>query len=611
MLDDSRETKKTRPAHSRKSAFGKLTVVDNKPRLTGSLLAQAESANFLQELIEYAPAVMFCHDIEHNDNCLFVSKAFEDIWGMPRSALQTNPRAWSDSIIPEDREFVEQRFHENLEMGKAQEFEYRIRNTRNELRYIHARFINLPNAYGQGAHRIGFASDITDRRLAELEAYAMAHKDEVTGVASRQAYSRTLAEMLSSRDIGGNEEKLVAVFLDIDRFGKINDTLGHSVGDEYLRKVAERIKAFIGTRGYVARFGGDEFALILTDCDELASTHSRLIGLQQALTQPISVDGEQIVTTASMGAACYPVDGDDPGSLMRAAELAMVRSKTRRRGSLTFYKPELTSKSTRDRLRRDMDLRKALSRKQFELFYQGKFHSTSRQLAGAEVLLRWRHPVHGLVSPAEFIPQLEDSGDILEVGHWILDAACEQLAIWQKQSSLPTGFSLAINVSAAQFLSTGFVEDVQETMNRHQVPASAIELELTESAILADPGRAELVFDQLREAGLRIAIDDFGTGYSSMSYLRRFRPNVLKIDRSFTLGCDTDETSLGIVESIIQLGRTLGMTIVAEGIETTPQADSLGRAGSDLLQGFLLSKPAPRDQFEALLAPRGTLPEMP
>jgi len=611
MLDNSSEKKKSIRTGTLNTNYTGLTLVDNKPRLSGDLLAYAESAHFLQELIEYAPAVMFCHDMNDNDKCLFVSKAFEDIWGMPRSALQANPRAWSDSIIPEDREFVEQRFHDNLEMGIVQEFEYRIRNTRGDLRYIHARFINLPNASGKGAHRIGFASDITDRRLAELEAYEIAQQDGVTGLASRQAYSRTLAEMLSSRSIATSDDKLFAVFLDIDRFGQINNTLGHSVGDEYLRKVAERIRTFIGTRGYVARFGGDEFALILNDCDESASAHNRLIGLQQALTQPISVDGEQIVTTASMGAACYPNDGDDPGSLMRAAELAMVRSKTRRRGSLTFYEPELTSKSTRDRLRRDMDLRKALSKKQFELFYQGKFHATSRQLAGAEVLLRWRHPVHGLVSPAEFIPQLEDSGDILEVGHWILDAACEQLAIWQKQSSLPTGFSIAVNVSAAQLLSKGFVEAVEETLSRHQIPASAIELELTESAILADPGRAEMVFRQLREAGLRIAIDDFGTGYSSMSYLRRFRPNTLKIDRSFTLGCDTDETSLGIVESIIQLGRTLGMTIVAEGIETVPQADSLGRAGSDLLQGFLLSKPAPRDQFEVLLAPPGTLQEMP
>ena len=597
MLDSSKARTLTQEEPSGLSSQAELKLVSQFASLTGYRLHDINGAIFLKELIEFIPAVVFCHSIDQQDRCLFVSKSFEDIWGLPREALHENPKAWYDMVVPEDREFVERRFLHNLEMGKVQEFEYRIRNTRGELRYIHARFINQPHASSVGAHRIGFASDVTERKLAELKAYENSQLDHITGLANRSAYSDTLAAMLSIQSDSACTD-LCAVFIDIDRFGRINDTLGHSVGDEYLRKIAHRIKEFIGTRGYVARVGGDEFALILTDCHESSSAHNRLIGLQQALTQPISVDGEQIVTTASFGVARYPADGDDPGSLMKAAELAMVRSKTRCRGSMTFYEEELTCQATRERLRRDMDLRKALKNQQFELYYQAKYCCSLQGLSGAEVLLRWRHPVHGLVSPNDFIPQLEDSGDIIDVGDWILQDACRHLAQWHENDRLPRGFSLAVNVSAAQLLSRDFPARVMAILNEHHLPPQAIELELTESAMLADPARAEAVFSELRAAGLRLAIDDFGTGYSSMNYLRRFHPDTLKIDRSFTIDCDTDETALGIVESMIQLGRTLNMTVVAEGIETRAQADCLSRAGCDALQGFLFSKPAPASEFE-------------
>lgn len=569
-------------------------------RVPKKALTDGEWAFFCRELIEFVPAVVFCHDMADDNRCLFVSKSFEEIWGIPRSELSKNPQVWNESVVPEDRDLVREQFHNNTEPGRAQEFEYRIRDAAGQLRYIEGRFINLPNTAENSAHRIGFATDITDRRLAEMRAYENSQLDSVTGLANRHAFSETLAELLTSRTNRSKSGAMYLVFVDIDRFSRVNDTLGHSVGDEYLRKIAVRITSFIGPSGFVARIGGDEFAIILTDCAEPSAARGRLLGLKQALNQPISVDGEQIVTSASCGVASYPADGDDPGSLMKAAELAMVKGKSLCRGSLTFFHPELTLKGCRTRLRRDMDLRKALFLEQYELFYQGKYNGMTQQLEGAEVLLRWHHPAFGLISPAEFIPQLEDSGDIIEVGYWIIEKACTQLATWAS-SRLRDNFTLAVNVSAAQLLSPDFTQTVIEIVERHGIAPEKLELELTESAILADPYRAELVFADIRKAGLRIAIDDFGTGYSSMSYLRRFHPDTLKIDRSFIIGCDTDETALGIVESIIQLARTLNMTIVAEGIETTSQAKCLARAGSDLLQGFLFSRPLPCDQFEQLV----------
>lgn len=560
---------------------------------------------FLRELIDYTPAVIFCYDITSEPRCLFVTKSFETIWGLPRSVLVDNPKAWKDYIVPEDRAFVINRLEAEHPLGQAHELEYRIRDTSGNLRYIQASFIILENPMGVGLHRIGFAFDITHRREAELRAYELAHTDSLTGLPNRVAFSNTLAEMISGRDQACRSSEISVVFIDIDRFARVNETLGHSVGDEYLRKVAGRIKQFIGNRGLVARLGGDEFAMLLTDCYETASIRNRLLSLQHALNQPISVDGESLFTSASIGVACHPKDGDDPGSLMSSAELAMSSAKSLRRGSLVFFSQELLKQGTRDSLRRDMALRHALANDQFELAYQGQYRTPNQGgaeiLHGVEVLLRWRHPEFGLVSPADFIPQLEDSGDIIEVGQWVLETACRQLAAWQAQGLVPAGFTLAVNVAPAQLLSPTFVATVLATVRQASVAPERLELELTENALLVDPNKAEQAFRQLREFGVRVAIDDFGTGYSSMSYLRRFRPDTLKIDRSFTADCERDETSLGIVESIVQLARTLNMTVVAEGVEDRPQALTLSRSGCDILQGFLFSRPVSTTDFEALL----------
>ena len=563
-------------------------------------ISKSDYSAFFSELIEYLPITVFCHDMTQDGKCIFVSKSFEDIWGLPRSAIMQNQNAWSDLVVAEDQQFVRQRFQESTEENRFYELEYRIRDTSGQLRYIHTRFVSLKNPSGNGLHKIGFASDVTQRRAAELRAYETSQSDPLTGLPNRAAFSEKLAAMLSNNNRLPSSNHTYVVFIDLDRFSRINDSLGHSVGDEYLRKVAKRIEQFVGASGFVARIGGDEFAMILTDCMERSSTRQRLIGLQQALNRPISVDGEEVVTSASCGVASYPADGDDPGSLMRAAELAMVNGKSQCRGSLTFFHSDLTRKDTRDRLRRDMALRDAQKNNQFELFYQPQVCGQTQQLRGGEVLLRWRHPVFGLVSPAEFIPQLEDSGDIVEVGYWIIDQACAQLTHWYRQG-LAKDFTLAVNVSAAQLLSWGFAERVVDIVHYYGINPGALELELTESAILSDPDRAALVFEELRQAGLRIAIDDFGTGYSSMSYLRRFHLDTLKVDSSFTRGCDTDDTALGIIKSILQLAQTLGMAVVAEGIETRGQAESLSRAGCDLLQGYLFSKPVTNTEFSRLL----------
>jgi len=577
-----------------------LRLIQDTFDLAEGLDSVGDPYQLLGELIRYIPVVVFCHDLTKDGKCLFVTKSFEKIWGLPCSALKKNPRAWSDLVISEDREYIEKSFHANSSVGEMQEIEYRIRDTSGKLRHIRSSFINLPNSRGKGTHSIGFASDITSLREAELYAYEIAHKDPLTGLANRLAFSETLSELIDQRSENLFGKEIPVIFFDIDRFGRINDALGHSAGDEYLRNIAERAQGLLGGQGILARVGGDEFALALTSRSEPNLIQGRLSALQQSLSQPVELDGEQVGTSVSMGIAHYPADGESADALIKAAELAMLRGKSQRRGSLTYYESGLMEQGARYRLRRDMALRHALDNEEFELVYQGQFQASSRKLAGTEVLLRWRHPEFGFVSPAEFIPKLEDSGDIIEVGKWVLRKACVQLAEWRR-IGLGSDFTLAINISAQQLLAPGFTESVVAILNHSRVPPDNIELELTESAILSDPDRAEQVFGELRQAGVRLAIDDFGTGYSSIGYLRRFRPDTLKIDRSFISDCDIDETSMGIVESMIQLGKTLNMTIVAEGIESQGQADCLARANCDLLQGFLYSKPVSPFNFEKLL----------
>lgn len=554
----------------------------------------------LQELIRYVPAVVFCHQADEDFRCLFVSESFETTWGLPCTALKRDPWAWLLSVVPEDRDFVRGRIRGEYDLGAPQEMEFRIRQPGGALRHIQTRFVNLRNPEGDGVHCIGFATDITERRHAEAEAFEVSHIDPLTQLPNRLAFSEAIARLLSEGPANCGCHDFYVVFLDIDRFSRINDTLGHTVGDEYLCKISEQIKQFVGSQGIVARIGGDEFAVLLSNCREVSSARSRLTALQQSLTRPIMVDGEAIVTGASLGVVQYPKHGDDPGSLMRMAESAMMFSKSRRRGSMSFYSESMNLPDARQRLRREMALKQALKADQFELFFQGKFNSHSRSIQGAEALLRWRHPEYGLVSPAEFIPLLEDSGDIIDVGQWVIEQACQTLATWQGQG-LASDFIMAVNIAPAQLLYPGFAEVIRIILQKTGIAADQLELELTESAILVDPEQAKCVFDQLRALGVRLAIDDFGTGYSSMSYLRRFRPDTLKIDRSFVQDCAHDETALGITESIIQLGRTLDMTIVAEGIETEDQARCLTRSGCHLLQGFLLARPCDAGAFQAAL----------
>ena len=370
----------------------------------------------------------------------------------------------------------------------------------------------------------------------------------------------------------------------------MNDRLSHAAGDTLLREVAQRLQAAVRSGDTVARISGDEFAIVLAD---LARPEDAALVAQKVLerlAQPVPLHGELTFVTASIGIAMFPGDGQDSESLLSAADAAMYRAKQSGRNAYQYFTTEITQR-TRARAQVAFELRRALEREEFELAYQPKYDLATRKPCGAEALLRWKHPERGLVAPAEIIPVLEETGLIVQVGEWVIRRACEDIKGWMA-SGLPV-MPIAVNLSARQFRQKDLDKRIRALVSAAGVDPSLIEFEITESHLMADPEQAIRVMRALRDAGTRIAIDDFGTGYSSLSYLTRFPVKSLKIDRSFVADVFSDRADAAIVRTIIEMAHQLGFTVIAEGVETEPQAAFLRQFGCEQAQGFLFAPPMP------------------
>jgi diguanylate cyclase (GGDEF)-like protein len=368
----------------------------------------------------------------------------------------------------------------------------------------------------------------------------------------------------------------------------VNDRLGHSAGDALLVEMARRLQAAVRTGDTVARISGDEFALVLADLakpDDAALVAQKIL---ERLAEPVALGAEQTFVTASIGIAAFPGDGGDADTLLGAADAAMYRAKQSGRNAYQFFTAEITQR-TRARAQLAFELRRALERGEFALAYQPKVDLATGKVCGAEALLRWMHPSRGPVSPAEFIPVLEDTGLIVQVGEWVIRRACEDLKGWIAAGQQP--MPVAVNLSARQFRQADLHEKIKAVVAAAGVDPALIELEITESQLMEDPEHAIRVMRSLRDGGIRIAIDDFGTGYSSLAYLTRFPVKSLKIDRSFVADVFSDHADAAIVRTIIEMAHQLGFTVVAEGVETDRQAAFLREFGCEQAQGFLFSRP--------------------
>ncbi|MBK1679326.1 EAL domain-containing protein [Rhodocyclus tenuis] len=455
---------------------------------------------------------------------------------------------------------------------------------------------------GQITHFIAAARDISERKSNEERIQHLAHHDPLTDLPNRALCIERLRLAMQQAQRSG--QKIAVLFIDLDRFKNINDSLGHHIGDALLRSVARRLIDGVRAADTVSRLGGDEFVIILNGfehTDEVMEiVYQRLI---PRIRQPHDIDGAELFVSCSVGIAVYPDDAEEIDLLMRNADAAMYLAKTSGRNNAQFFTPELSIQAS-ERLSIENELRHAIEREELCLYYQPRIATRSQKLVGIEALVRWQHPEKGLLSPIRFIPVAEESGLIIPLGNWILREACRQHIEWRGRGigSIP----VSVNLSALQLRDPGLLAMIDSTLRDTGMEASMLELELTESLLMEDVSKTIELLAAIRERGLKLSIDDFGTGYSSLNYLRRFPIDALKIDQSFIRGMLDDAQHLAITKAIIGIGQTLGLRVVAEGVEQEEELRVLTAAGCDEIQGYYFSRPLPAAEMAAWIANYGT-----
>jgi diguanylate cyclase (GGDEF)-like protein/PAS domain S-box-containing protein len=440
--------------------------------------------------------------------------------------------------------------------------------------------------------------DVSVARAMTLKMSHLAHHDALTDLPNRLLLNDRLARAI---EMGRRHRRPLAVlFLDLDRFKYINDSLGHDVGDEVLRSVAERLTRCLRSSDTVSRQGGDEFVVVLSDIDRASNAIFSAKKILDAVAQPHHVRRHELHITASIGISVYPNDGHDAVTLLKEADIAMYQAKARGRGRYEFFQPEMNVRAV-ERQSLEHGLRRALDRQEFVLHYQPKVDLTTGTIIGAEALVRWRHPELGLLPPPRFVPIAEDSGLIVPIGRWVLHRACRQARAWQDAGLRP--MTVAVNVSAVEFRHPAFLDCVRQTLEQTRLEPRCLELEVTESILLAGTQSTLSVLQELKALGLQLALDDFGTGYSSLSHLKEFPIDALKVDESFVRDITRGDQDAPVVRAVISMGKSLNQRVIAEGVETAEQVAFLQAQGCSEGQGYYFSRPLPAKQYARLLTP--------
>jgi len=445
--------------------------------------------------------------------------------------------------------------------------------------------------------------DVSERARSEERMWRLAHFDELSGLPNRLLFRQLVEQAL--RDAGRSKKPVAVLFIDLDRFKLINDTLGHDGGDEVLRQVTARLRQCLRESDIISRFGGDEFAALMREIDDPEAARAAAKRILTAVARPYCLNNEEYHLSASIGISTFPGDSADATALLRNAELAMYRAKDQGKDNFQFHSPQMNARSF-EYVVLERFLRRAVELDEFLLHYQPQVEVASGRVIGAEALLRWNHPGMGMMPPGKFIPLAEETGLIVPIGRIVLTRACAEAR--RLQDAGAAGFRIAVNLSPRQFAHSELVSDVRHILEDTGLPAETLELEITESMVMDNPERATAILHELRALGVELAIDDFGTGYSSLGYLKRFPVNTLKVDRSFIKDIPTDADDVAITNAVIAMGRSLRLSVVAEGVETEQQAEFLRASGCDLMQGYLIAKPMPAADLQRFLEQHGVLP---
>jgi diguanylate cyclase (GGDEF)-like protein/PAS domain S-box-containing protein len=539
--------------------------------------ALRESEERLRQMAESIRDVFWLSDPKRN--CiLYINPAFERMWGYPAEAVYADPAIWLRSVYPDDRQRVASVFTDTLR-NSDWELEFRAMRPDNSLRHVLMRGYAVRDAAGQLLRRAGIAQDITEQKQQEERIQHLAYHDALTGLPNRMLVMDRLARGLAVAQ--RQHRQLALLFMDLDRFKTINDTLGHLSGDSLLRQVAQRLQSSMREQDTVARLGGDEFLVLLehvADVSDVAHVANKILS---ALALPFQLGKHELHVTVSIGVSLYPRDAQDTESLLKYADTALYKAKDAGRNTYRFFSPEMDAHA-HAQLRLENELRRALDRGELLLHYQPQFDLDSGRLCGVEALLRWQHPQRGLVMPAEFIGLAEETGLMLPIGVWVLERACAQAQVWRRAGH---ELRMAVNLSGQQLRRPGLVAAVQQALDASGLPAAALELEMSESSVMKEAEQSNQLLYQLRELGVQLSMDDFGTGYSSLAQLKRLPLQRLKIDSSFIHRIDTDGDDEAIVAAILAMAHKMRLRVLAEGVETDAQCRLLMQLGCDEVQG--------------------------
>ena len=592
-------------------------------------------AHRVRYMLRASAAISALHENERRlSNAQRIGEMGDWVWTVAADRIVPSEQAWRilgmdvqrgalaldelmASVHLEDRNRVSAAFDHARTHAEGFSTQHRVVRSDGTVRHVHQQVEVVEAVEGRALQLVGAIHDVTQRTDAEEQIRRLAYYDALTGLPNRLLFRQKLQTALDYAQ--RHAQKVALMFIDLDNFKRVNDTMGHTAGDELLQEVSarlirsvrvldavSRISAFDSDGPSIARLGGDEFTVMISEVagpDDAAAVARRLVN---CLNEPIVVQGTELYVGGSVGIALYPDDGVDLDTLLKNADTAMYRAKESGKGSFHFYDPSMTERAM-VRLSTEMHLRRAIERNEFVLHFQPRVDVATRRIVGAEALLRWHHPERGLVMPDAFIGLAEECNLTIPIGEWVLANVCRQLAAWRAQG-MPE-IPVAINLAASHLREPLLPAAIAYALSYHGLPATLLEVEVTESVMLADPESSIRNALALHQLGVRMALDDFGMGYSSLSYLKRLPVSCLKIDQSFIREMTFDSSSAGIVTAVIAMAHTLGLAVVAEGVEQESQFEGLRERGCDEFQGFLFSPALPAREFAALLAdqPEGPL----